>query len=163
MIVSEQKIRTLIREQLLLEFSLAYFVARNSIALTKLIFAENVEEMKPHIDSIRKYYSEGDKGCKEMHADIQEILKDTELIDSIINTGVGLVMRAKPELVNSQEFKSDEFDELFKYVFGSCGPEVGESFKKLIYKLVSSFANNPKFKDAALTQDFKTNKLDYLA
>ena len=162
MIISEQKVRKIIREQLLLEFSLGYFVARNSFALTKLIFSEDVEEMKPHIDSIRNYYSEGDEGCKEMHEDIEEILKDSGTIEGIINTGVGLVMKVKPELVNSQQFIKSDFDELFAYVFESCSPEVGESFKKLIHKLVSVFAKNPKFKDAALTKDFNANKLDYL-
>ena len=42
MYISETKLRKIIREQLLPEFSLGWFVTRNTIHLTKLIFAEEL-------------------------------------------------------------------------------------------------------------------------
>jgi hypothetical protein len=167
--VTRKQLSKIIAENLLLEFSPTFFVANNMFTLTKMLLVDtkDFEEVKLLIDEIRDYY---DNDCDEIEADIDEIIADKDTIDSIIDKGLGLVNRVSPDMIQNQGYDKDLIDKSMEYMLRACNPRVANKFKKLIYNIASTIADNPKFNGAGnddkaiqIVKDFNAGKMSYLA
>ena len=157
--INETKLRKIIREQLLLEFSLGWFVTRNSMHLTKLIFAEELPEMIEAVESIRSYYSDGEEGCDEMSADLKEI-RESNMLTKIINAAISFVEPIKPELIKDQKIEEELFMKLFNTALKGCNEDVKNQMKSLVYTLIGTFAE--KVEDSQIAADYNQGKAEFL-
>ena len=168
MYITRRELNRIITENLLLEFRPTWFAARNISTLTKMLFVdtEDFEKVKPLIDDIRDYY---DNDCFKIEADINDIITDKDTISSVIDTGLGLLSKASPDMIQSQGYEKDLIDKSMSYMLRSCNPRVANKFKKLIYNIASSISDNPKFngdgdndKAIQIVKDFNAGKMNYL-
>ena len=157
--VTKKQLRQIIKENLLLEFSVAWFTTRKGGALLSFLtaFLKGDEKLMENaaID-IADYYG-GD--CDEMLSDVNQVSNSPGMIKTLMNVGIPMIKQfdLKDKTVSPQLIKNIMSEKVI-----GCNDEVIDAIIKLAFKLADQLlSDHEEFKEYQLAKDLPKFKKIY--
>ena len=156
--VTKNQLKKIIAENLLLEFNVAWFMARKSSSLLLFLTSFLKDDENGMIESaknIAEYYD----SCEEMVEDIDEISESENLKSAMIAAGTPMI---KSFDLKNKTVRPELFDMILNQNVVGCDEKVINKIKRLGYEFAQRLAAKEDFEDYKIVKDFKAKKFNFL-